>query len=249
MLISLPVHTLNRYLAVYINTIAYYQHVNKANSINLLLGLRPPGLLAGPSGIREEWRISDQCPTRGWRASASTASPQGGEAALIALYSIVWHWISCSSLSYDLSFVLGLTLIEFTFSEAHLAHIALSEPMTSIVLQGSRHSLCPTSPFSNSHYKPTFGSLTLCQVLYVGLHIGFLAGPSGIRRSMADSKPKGPRLRLGHLRVGKLHYCLYCIALEPLVQFNLSSIPGLTLSPCPVRLIWLTLHEMSQWPV
>ena len=35
MQISLPVHTVNRYIVVYINTIAYYYYGNMINSINV----------------------------------------------------------------------------------------------------------------------------------------------------------------------------------------------------------------------
>ena len=44
--------------------------------------------------------------------------------------------------------------------------------------------------------------------------------------SMADLRPKGPLLRLGHLRVGELHHwhlCHPCIALDLAVQFKLYS--------------------------
>ena len=52
--------------------------------------------------------------------------------------------------------------------QVHQAHIALCEPMTSIVQQSSSLGWSPTSPSLNLHYKPTFGSLTLCQVLEGG---------------------------------------------------------------------------------
>ena len=52
--------------------------------------------------------------------------------------------------------------------EAHQAYIALSEPMTSIVQQGSSLGSCPISLSINPHYKPTFGSLNLCQLLSEG---------------------------------------------------------------------------------
>ena len=50
----------------------------------------------------------------------------------------------------------------------HIAHIALSETMTNRIKQGSSLGLCPTFPSPNPHFKPTFGSLTLRQVLSVG---------------------------------------------------------------------------------
>ena len=69
-------------------------------------------------------------------------------------------------------------------SKAHQAHIAPSEPMTSLVQlethiaqseplssinqQGSSLGLCPTSPTLNPHCKPSFMSLNLCQVLSDG---------------------------------------------------------------------------------
>ena len=46
-------------------------------------------------------------------------------------------------------------------SQAHQAHIALSELMTSKVLQGSNLGSCPTFPALNPHFKPTFGSFDL----------------------------------------------------------------------------------------
>ena len=49
-----------------------------------------------------------------------------------------------------------------------LAHTAPSEPETSIVHQGSSVSSGLTFPSLNAHYKPTFVSLTSCQVLYDG---------------------------------------------------------------------------------
>ena len=51
MQISLPIHTINHYLVVHINTITCYLYVDEVNSINLLLALCP-GFLAGPFGIR-----------------------------------------------------------------------------------------------------------------------------------------------------------------------------------------------------
>ena len=53
-------------------------------------------------------------------------------------------------------------------SEAHQAHIGLSEPMTSIVQLGSSLGSCLTSPSPNSYHNPAFRSLTLCQVLSGG---------------------------------------------------------------------------------
>ena len=53
-------------------------------------------------------------------------------------------------------------------SYAHQAHIALSEPMTSKVQQSSSLGLCPTFPSTNPHFKLTFRSLTLCEVLSGG---------------------------------------------------------------------------------
>ena len=53
-------------------------------------------------------------------------------------------------------------------SKAHQAHIALNEPMISIVKQGLSQDLSQTFPSLNPHFKPTFGSLTLCQVLSGG---------------------------------------------------------------------------------
>ena len=53
-------------------------------------------------------------------------------------------------------------------SLAHQAYIALGEPVTGMDEQGSRLGSCPTFPSSNPQFKPTFGSLTLCQVLSGG---------------------------------------------------------------------------------
>ena len=53
-------------------------------------------------------------------------------------------------------------------SKAHQAHIALSEPMTSKVQQGSNLSSSPTFLSPNPYINPTIGSLTLCQVLSGG---------------------------------------------------------------------------------
>ena len=52
-------------------------------------------------------------------------------------------------------------------SYTYQAHIASSEPMTNKVPQGSSLGSCLTLASPNPHYKPTFGSLTLCQVLSV----------------------------------------------------------------------------------
>ena len=41
--------------------------------------------------------------------------------------------------------------------KAHQAHIALSEPMTSVVQQGSSLGSCPTSPTFNPHYSRLLG--------------------------------------------------------------------------------------------
>ena len=41
--------------------------------------------------------------------------------------------------------------------------------------------------------------------------------PDGVSKSMADSRPKCPQLRLGHLLVGELKHCHHgplCIALD-----------------------------------
>ena len=53
-------------------------------------------------------------------------------------------------------------------SKAYQAHIVLSWPMTTIVKQDSSRGTSPTFPSSNLHFKPTFGSLTLCRVLSSG---------------------------------------------------------------------------------
>ena len=48
--------------------------------------------------------------------------------------------------------------------------------------------------------------------------------PDGVSKSMADSRPKSPQLRLGHLRLGDLqhwHLCTPCIALDLAVQLKL----------------------------
>ena len=58
----------------------------------------------------------------------------------------------------------GLTF-ESISSKDHQVHIKLSEPLTGIVQQGSSLGLNQTSASFNPHYNPTFGSLTLCQVL------------------------------------------------------------------------------------
>ena len=67
------------------------------------------------------------------RPPASAWPPPSGWATLRTLYSK--HWTPWSSVSYNQVSVPGLMLIESTFSLAHQAHIALSEPKTSIVQQ------------------------------------------------------------------------------------------------------------------
>ena len=57
-----------------------------------------------------------------------------------------------------------------------------------------------------------------------GFSVSCLASVSDGQCSMADLRPKDPRLRLGHLWVGELHYCdlwHLWIALDLAVQFNL----------------------------
>ena len=49
----------------------------------------------------------------------------------------------------------------FMSSEAHLAHIALNGPTTSIEQQSLSLSTCPNFPSPNSYYKPTFELSTL----------------------------------------------------------------------------------------
>ena len=56
-------------------------------------------------------------------------------------------------------------MFESRSSWAHQAHITLSEPMITILKQVSNLGSGLTFPSPNSHYKLTFGSLTLCQVL------------------------------------------------------------------------------------
>ena len=81
----------------------------------------------------------------------------------------------------------------FMSSKAHLAHIALNEPITSIVHQCSSLSSSPTSPSRNPLYKPTFGSLTLCQVQsgwrqwQIPLGLGSVSSPSSM--GSASSPP------------------------------------------------------------
>ena len=45
--------------------------------------------------------------------------------------------------------------------QPYVAHITLSEPMTSRVQQGSSLGSCSTFPSPNPHYNPTFGSFDL----------------------------------------------------------------------------------------
>ena len=86
--------------------------------------------------------------------------------AMMSLTIIVSHWTSWSSFSYNQASLCGLTF-EFMTSKAHQAPIALSEPMISIVQQGSSLGSSMAFPSLNPLNKPAFGSLTLCQVLFV----------------------------------------------------------------------------------
>ena len=48
----------------------------------------------------------------------------------------------------------------------------------------------------------------------------------GVSKSMADSRPKGPQFRLGHIWVSELlfwHLCTLCIALDLTVSFKVYS--------------------------
>ena len=87
--------------------------------------------------------------------------------AMRSLTSIVYHWTSWSSLSYNQVSVSELTFGSMS-SKGHQTRIALSEPMTGIVQQGLSLSSSMTSPSLNTHFKSTFVSLTLCQVLPYG---------------------------------------------------------------------------------
>ena len=65
---------------------------------------------------------------------------------------ILLHWTSWFSLSYNQAFMLGLIFGSMS-CKAHQTHIALSEPMISIVQQGSSLSLSLTSTSLNPHYN------------------------------------------------------------------------------------------------
>ena len=65
-------------------------------------------------------------------------------------------------------------------SKAHQAHIAVSEPMNSIVQQGLSLGSSQTSPSLNPYYKLTFGSLTWYQVLYGGRQWQIKSGQLGL---------------------------------------------------------------------
>ena len=155
--------------------------------------------------------------------------------AMMSMTSIAQHWASWSILSYNHVSVPGLAFEPMSSKahQAHQAHIALSEQMFSTVQQGSSLGSSPTSLSLNSHYKPTFGSLTLCQLLFGGrqrqINRRRCLFFSRASRSRTDSRPNGSRLRLGHLWVGNDIIDKHCIGLELLVQFKLqSSIPTRT---------------------
>ena len=60
--------------------------------------------------------------------------------------------------------------------------------------------------------------------IFADCSVDSLALVSNGQCSMADLRPKGPRVRLGLLPVGKLHhwhFCQPCIALDLVVQFKL----------------------------
>ena len=123
--------------------------------------------------------------------------------------------------------------------QAHQAHIALSELMTSIICQGSSLGSCPTFSFPNAPLKADLRVIDFVSSsvwkeaetniadsinFQLALRSGFFAWLSGIHTvrcislSMADLRPNGPQLQLSYLQVGKLHHC---ITLEPVVHFKL----------------------------
>ena len=66
-----------------------------------------------------------------------------------------------------------------------------------------------------------------------------------ILHGILEAESPLPRLRLGHPRVGELHYWHIWIVLELSVQFKQKSsiCTWICLSPCPVWLIMATLHR------
>ena len=63
------------------------------------------------------------------------------------------------------------------------AHVTLREPTSSIDLQGSSLSSCLTPPSLNPHYKPTFESLTMCQVLSGGRQRQIISSAARVARA------------------------------------------------------------------
>ena len=83
--------------------------------------------------------------------------------------------------------------------------------------------LCHTRPSGGTFVKYQYRKISAsCR----GFSADCLASVPDSPCSMADLRTKGTRLRLGHLRVGKLHHWhlyLPCIALDLPVQFKLLS--------------------------
>ena len=100
-------------------------------------GLRLSAVVKDKDRFEAEWLL------------ASAWSPSVG---YDVIDSTVYHWTSRSSLSYNQAFVPGFMFGSMS-CKAHQAHIALSEPITSIVQQGSSFGLIPASPFFNPHYS------------------------------------------------------------------------------------------------
>ena len=85
---------------------------------------------------------------------------------------------------------------------------------------------------SLSRFSPSFtGCHNKVKELCVPFYLPLTEVLNGLSKPMAVSRPKGPQLRLGHLRVGKLQHwqlCLPCVALDLAVHFKLWSGPHCT---------------------
>ena len=86
-----------------------------------------------------QWKIL------GWKAHGFDWTTSVWAIWITATFNIFFllHWTLLSSLSYNPASVRG-PRFGFMSSSAHQAHIALSEPMTSIARQGSSLGSCPT---------------------------------------------------------------------------------------------------------
>ena len=89
------------------------------------------------------------------------------------------------------------------------------------VLGPTKKALCYTRPSGGTFVKYQYWKIyASCW----GFSANCLESVPDRQYSMANLRPKGPRLRLGQLRVGKLlhwHLCHPCIALDLVVQFKL----------------------------